>query len=85
MKNNKGQTLGLIIISSIFFFIVGLMVINFITPEVDRTRTDLNCANEASITDGQKLLCLTLDVTVIYWIILIFSVILGAITSRMFV
>lgn len=82
--NNKAQTLGLIIISSIFFFIVGLMAINFLMPEVDRTRIDLNCADASAITDGTKMLCLVLDTTIIYWIILIFSVILGAITSRMY-
>jgi hypothetical protein len=50
----KGQTLGLTIISIVFFLIVGLMIINFI------------------------------DTTISYWIILVFSVVIGAITARMF-
>jgi hypothetical protein len=53
-------------------------------PEIDRFRTDLNCANTAAITDGTKILCLVGDSVVIYWIILVFSIIIGAITSRMF-
>jgi len=84
MKSKRGQTLGLILISSIFFFIVSLMCVNFLMPEIDRFRTDLNCANTAAITDGTKILCLVGDSVVIYWIILVFSIIIGAITSRMF-
>jgi len=85
MKNKRGQTLGLVLISSIFFFIIGMMVTNFLMPEIDRTRTDLNCASSSTITDGTKALCLVVDTVVIYWIILIFSVILGAFTSRVLI
>jgi hypothetical protein len=83
--NNKAQTLGLILISSIFFFIVGLMCVNFLMPEITTFRADLNCASPATITDGTKLLCLVGDSVVIYWIILVFSIVIGAITSRMFI
>jgi hypothetical protein len=62
---------------------VGMTAINFLMPEVDRTRVDLNCASPDDITDGTKLLCLVVDATIIYWIILIFSILLGALTSRM--
>ena len=81
----KAQTLGLILISSIFFFIIGLMCVNYLMPEIDRFRADLNCATSAAITDGTKLLCLVGDTVVVYWIILVFSIVLGALTSRMFV
>ena len=84
MKNNRGQTLGLTIISIVFFFIVGLMVINFLMPEIDTARTALNCADASAISDGVKLLCLVIDTTIPYWIILIFSVVIGAITARMY-
>jgi hypothetical protein len=84
-KNNRGQTLGLVLISSIFFFIIGMMMINYILPEIDRTRIDLSCSTPATISDGVKLSCLLTDVVVVYFIILIFSVVLGAITSRMYV
>jgi hypothetical protein len=84
MKNKKAQTLGLVLVSSIFFFIVGLMCINYILPEIDSTRISLNCSDASTITSGVKLECLLIDTVVIYWIILVFSVILGAITSRMY-
>ena len=82
MMNNKGQTLGISIISTIVALIIGLVIINFITPEVDTARTDLNCAAPDDISDGTKLLCLAVDITVIYWILIIFSVIIGGITGK---
>jgi hypothetical protein len=81
--NNKGQTLGLAILSSVFIFIIGMMIINFIIPEVTEFRINLNCADASSISDGTKLLCLVGGTAVPYWILLIFSIIVGAIVSRM--
>lgn len=80
--NNRGQTLGISIISSLVILIIGLVVINFITPEVDTARIDLRCSDADTISDGTKLLCLAVDITVIYWILIIFSVIIGGITGR---
>jgi len=80
---NKGQTLGLAIISTIIVFIIGLMCINFLMPEVTDARVNLNCASADTISDGTKLLCLMIDTTVIYWILLIFSVVIGGITSQL--
>jgi hypothetical protein len=81
--NNKAQTLGLAILSSVFIFIIGMMIINFIIPEVTEFRINLNCADASSISDGTKLLCLVGGTAVPYWILLIFSIIVGAIVSRM--
>jgi hypothetical protein len=53
-------------------------------PEITTFRADLNCATPAAITDGTKMLCLIGDSVVIYWIILVFSIVLSAITSRMY-
>lgn len=83
MKSKRGQTLMVSILSAIFIFIIGLMTINFIMPEVTQARTDLNCASASTITDGTKLLCLVIDTTVPYWILLIFSVLIGSIVGRM--
>ena len=80
--NNKGQTLGISVIIGIVVLIIGLMVINFITPEVDRARTNLDCSSAGTISDGTKLLCLAVDITVIYWVLIIFSVLIGGITGR---
>ena len=82
--NKKGQSLGLGIMSAIFVFIVGIMFINFIMPEVSTARTELNCADASNISDGTKLLCLVVGTTIPYWIILIFSIAIGFITARMY-
>lgn len=81
--NTKGQTLMISIISGIFIFIIGMMAINFLMPEVTQARIDLNCADAAAISDGHKMTCLVLDTVVIYWVILIFSILIGSIVSRM--
>ena len=70
--------------SAIFVFIVGIMFINFIMPEVSTTRIDLNCADAENISDGTKLLCLVVGVTIPYWIILIFSIAMGFIIARIY-
>ncbi len=80
--NKGGQTLGISIISAIVVLIIGLVIINFLTPEVDRARIDLRCSSADTISDGTKLLCLAVDITVIYWILIIFSVIIGGITGK---
>jgi len=82
MKNKKGS-LGIAIITSIVVLIIGLMCINFIKDEVTQTRTDLDCSNAAGISDGSKILCLVVDVTVIYWIWIIISVVIGGVVSKL--
>ena len=82
MKNKKGQ-FGIAIITSIVLIIIGFMCINFVKDEVTDARTDLNCSDAANISDGTKLLCLVVDITVVYWIWIIFSAAIGIITSRM--
>jgi len=69
---------------SIMFFIIGLTMINFLTPEVTRTRASdqLNCANASAISDGNKLTCLAVDMVVPYFILIVFSVAGGYITSK---
>jgi len=82
--NNKGQSLALGIMSALFVFIVGMLIINFLMPEVSTTRIDLNCDNASAISDGTKLLCLAVGTTIPYWILLIFSIAIGFITVRMY-
>lgn len=83
MMNKQGQTMGIAIISAVVFFIVGLLTINFVMPEVTNARAALDCANAAGISDGTKVLCLVIDTTVIYWILTIFSILFGIITARL--
>ena len=80
--NKNGQTLGIAIISGIVILIIGLTIVNLIIPEVDRARTDLSCSSPDDISDGTKLLCLVVDTTVIYWIVIIFSVLIGGIAGK---
>jgi hypothetical protein len=84
LKNKKGQTLGITIISTIFVFIVGFMCINFLFDEISNARVNLDCSSAATISDGTKLLYLVVDTAIPYWIFLIFSITIGAIAARMY-
>lgn len=81
--NKSGQTMGLAILSALAVFIIGLMFVNFIMPEVTTFRSALECSSAATISDGTKLLCLIGDATIPYLIIGIVSLAVGAITARM--
>lgn len=86
--NKKGQAgisgLGIAIMVAIFIFLIGMTCINFINDIVTSTRaTDqLNCSSN-SISDGNKLACLIVDLVIPYFIIIIFSVSGGMITARL--
>ena len=79
---NKKGSLGIAIVTALILIIIGFMMINFVMDEVTRTRGDLNCANAGDISDSTKLLCLTVDVVVVYFIWIILSVSIGLIISR---
>lgn len=83
MRNKHGQTLGIAVIAAIMIFIVGMLSINFVKPAVTEARdaAHLNCA-DPTISDGTKMLCLTVDLVVPYFIILIFSAAGGLIVAR---
>ena len=83
IRGKKGQTFGIAILSSIIIFIIGIMCINFLMPEVSTARINLSCDSPATISDGTKFLCLLVDVQVPYFIWLVFSISLGAILVRM--
>ena len=69
--------------SAIVIFIIGMMAINFILPEVSDARVNLSCSDVDNISDGSKLLCLLIDTQVPYFIWLVFSISMGAILVRM--
>ncbi len=83
IRGKRGQTMGIAILSAIVIFIIGIMCINFLMPEVSTARTDLSCDDAASISDGTKFLCLIIDTQIPYFIWLVFSISLGAILVRM--
>lgn len=83
MMNNKGQV-GIAIVSAIVIFIVGMLVINIIKPEITiaRSNTGLDCANVTNISDGTKLTCLAVDFTIPYFIIIILAASGGFLLSK---
>ena len=83
MINKKGQSMGLAIMGLIFFVIIGFTCVNFFFNEVTNARTDLNCTNADDITDGTKLTCLILDITIPYWIWIIVSVGVGFVLVKL--
>lgn len=83
MKCKKGQSMGLAIIGLIFFVIIGLTSVNFLFDEVDTARAELNCANAAEITDGTKILCLVVDISIPYFIWIILSVGVGFVLVKL--
>jgi hypothetical protein len=84
LQNKRGQTLGITIISIIFIFIIGMASINFFFDDISDFRSNLDCASPADISDGAKLLCLVVDLSIPYWIYLIFAITIGAIAARMY-
>lgn len=64
--NKKAQLGGLTIVLIIFIFLIGFGVLNVIKPEVSTARgaDGFNCINASAITDGTKLTCLAVDITI---------------------
>lgn len=82
--NKRGQTLGISIIVAITIFLVGMVVVNILTPEVTsaRSATGLDCSN-SDISDGTKLTCLVVDLAIPYFFVIVISLAGGWITSRL--
>lgn len=68
--------------SALLIIIVGFLALNFITGEVTQSRIDMDCSDADNIEDGNKLFCLASDIVVSYWIWIILSVGIGAVTVR---
>jgi len=82
---NKKGSLGLTIVATIFFMIIGFASINFVMDEVTNTTTQLNCDSATTLTGGSMLLCLMLDSTVIYFMITLLSLLLGFLTAELLI
>lgn len=83
---NKKGGIGIAVIVSIMFFIIGLTMVNYITPEVTNARSasvGLDCTNYSGISDGTKLTCLAIDMAVPYFIILVLSAAGGFLSAKM--
>lgn len=75
--------MGLAIMGLMFFVIIGLTTVNFFFNEVDTARSELNCASPNDISDGNKLLCLIVDLSIPYWIWIIISVGVGFVLVKL--
>lgn len=80
--NKKGNILAGVMVA-IILFMVGMIVVNFVKPEVTQARADATCTSPA--TDGTKLLCLGIDFIVPYFIVLVFSIAGGILTDKLLV
>ena len=85
MNNKRGQSLGLGIISIVFFLIIAFSSINFIMTEVSVATAALSCDSAETISAGNMFLCLMTDATVIYFMAAIISVIIGTIVARLLI
>lgn len=82
MFQSKKANMYSIILMAFMLFTIGMIVVNFLKAPIDDARTDLNCANSGSITDGTKLMCLNIDITLVYFIILVCSIAGGVILDK---
>jgi len=80
---NKRGSVPIAILGGLMFFIIGMAVMNLLTPEVSTFRIDMECSSAATISDGTKLLCLVGDIAIPYWILIILSISVGGIVATL--
>ena len=81
--NKRGGTLFIAVIIASMVFIAGMIVMNFIRDDSVTTRnsSNLDCSN-SSISDGNKVTCLGIDLIVPYFVILVISAAAGLVGAR---
>jgi len=82
--NKLGQTFGLSILYAIVIFIFGILMVNFLTPEINTSHNAMSCT-DTSISSGSKLTCLFVDIVKPYWILAILSLAGGVILDRLLI
>lgn len=83
VKNKKGQTMGLSILSALAILVVGFVLFQFLLPEVDTFRADMGCADASTLSDGGMLTCLGGDIIIPLIILGILSLAIWGIVSRL--
>jgi hypothetical protein len=78
-------SVGLTLVSVIFFWIIGFASINFLMDSVTDTTAQLNCDSAGTISGGTMFLCLMLDTTVIYFMVSIVSILVGAVVAELLI
>lgn len=81
--NNQGQVALVGLMIGVFIFLLGMSIINPIRDVIDEVRaTDqLDCSN-SSISDGQKLTCLAVDLILPYFIVVVLALAGAWITTK---
>lgn len=79
MMNKKG-TMMLVLLIAVIYFMAGMILYQFLKPDVLSTRTSLECSNPD--TSGDMLTCLIVDGVVPMAIIGILSVAGGYVTEK---
>lgn len=76
MENKRGNV-GLGLVVGIFCFMAGVLFIQHLGDGVISTRVGMDCTNVDTISDGAKMTCLIVDITVPYFILLLLSIAFG--------
>ena len=78
------KSAGLAVIAAIMIFIVGMSAVNLLKPEITTLTgiTGLNCSNSSAISDGNKLTCLAVDISIPWVLISIIAVAGGLIFNQ---
>jgi hypothetical protein len=94
---NKGQSILMGVIIGVMLFLVGMVFLNFITPEhwidgSDSMLVELGCGTVAAngtivgaaagISDGVKATCLIGEIIIPYFIVLVISAVGGIVLAR---
>lgn len=91
---NRGQSILMAVIVGVMLFMVGMIFLNFITPDSwvdgsDSMMTELGCGNSTNsgtdISDGVKATCLIGEIIIPYSIMIILSAVAGIILARFLV
>ena len=81
--SNKRANIYAAVMVAIVVFMIGMITVNFLKPEITSARNSITCT--APATDGSKMLCLVLDTAVPYFIVLVLSIAMGVITDKVLI
>ena len=76
MRNKKGGVY-LSVIIGLMIYISGVLFIPFLLDDIDTTRSDLNCSSAATLTGGEMITCLMVDLIIPHLIWIVISLALG--------
>lgn len=82
--NNRGQGLLISVLIGVMIFMAGMLFTNFLKSDVTDARSSLvglDCSN-TTISDGNKVTCLGVDLVVPYFIWAVISAAGGVIAAR---